>query len=821
MESLNRTRRQLKGKFDGKQDVARPTIALMGQGNGTVEVANQPGYVYFRTSGETEYGIAFNNRCPVRDNLRIYVGYDPVTDPNHELFQVISVSMGDYAGDGGSSPLSNVGQHHVTHEFGGGDDVYVEWRRIMGLRVGRPALFVVTVDPGVIIRAGAHQYIPSTTVDLTAEHAALAGTQACYVLIYMDSAGAIQHLAGAAVASLALLTIANCPIAPGVGDLELGGVRLYVSQTRIGDTPTNPDIWDLRYPASAVWSSGFDYGLTAPRIPFAHATDVFTDSANLTWQDTPQRIEVGGARVVVDNTIAGINIQNITDTLSPEVDLWAVGDGISPIVYGRRAMTGTLAPTADRPLLSLLASGYDGATWQTSRARIGLYTNEAWGVGANGTRIEFWTTPNTTAVAAKHAQLTRGSFTTYYDAANYVSIQPGSTCGALTWTPEISGAVIVRSATPNIVGGAFGATPGNARGTDAVDLQQNRAAAAQVASGNYSVICGGSNNIASATTSSVLGGAGNTASGVNAAVLGGASNIASAEDSVACGYGAQTTHTGAFLFSDSTALTFSSIADKEFALRARGGFRHAYDDNNYVKFAVDSGGSWAATITHAAGTPVFSFDHSITAAASTFITALTDGSGGGLRAGTGSDVLWYRGGANLWQTPDSVAIDAGLNVGTATGAGTGEIKTSGSVAFAGSGIVSTAAANAAFTGSAAGANIYGFLGQALANNTTSYAIGVYGRAQTTNVAFTLGNAVGGYFGNPVKGAASIITTAIGVYIEDITTGSTNYAIYALGGRYHLAGLSAYANNAAAVAGGLAVGDLYRTNGDPDTVCVVH
>jgi hypothetical protein len=37
----------------------------------------------------------------------------------------------------------------------------------------------------------------------------------------------------------------------------------------------------------------------------------------------------------------------------------------------------------------------------------------------------------------------------------------------------------------------------------------------------------------------------------------------------------------------------------------------------------------------------------------------------------------------------------------------------------------------------------------------------------------------------------------------------------------VAGLQVFANNAAAVAGGLTVGDLYRTNADPDPVCVVH
>jgi hypothetical protein len=35
------------------------------------------------------------------------------------------------------------------------------------------------------------------------------------------------------------------------------------------------------------------------------------------------------------------------------------------------------------------------------------------------------------------------------------------------------------------------------------------------------------------------------------------------------------------------------------------------------------------------------------------------------------------------------------------------------------------------------------------------------------------------------------------------------------------GLPVYANNAAAIAGGLAAGDFYRSGGDPDLVCVTH
>jgi len=39
--------------------------------------------------------------------------------------------------------------------------------------------------------------------------------------------------------------------------------------------------------------------------------------------------------------------------------------------------------------------------------------------------------------------------------------------------------------------------------------------------------------------------------------------------------------------------------------------------------------------------------------------------------------------------------------------------------------------------------------------------------------------------------------------------------------YRLLELPVYANNAAAISGGLTAGMYYRTGGDPDLVCVVH
>jgi len=52
------------------------------------------------------------------------------------------------------------------------------------------------------------------------------------------------------------------------------------------------------------------------------------------------------------------------------------------------------------------------------------------------------------------------------------------------------------------------------------------------------------------------------------------------------------------------------------------------------------------------------------------------GSGSTLGLLCGTDVQWYRMSANLWRTPDSVTVDTGLNVGSATSAATGEIRLS-------------------------------------------------------------------------------------------------------------------------------------------------
>lgn len=74
-----------------------------------------------------------------------------------------------------------------------------------------------------------------------------------------------------------------------------------------------------------------------------------------------------------------------------------------------------------------------------------------------------------------------------------------------------------------------------------------------------------------------------------------------------------------------------------------------------------------------------------------------------------------------------------------------------------------------------------------------------------------------------------IAGAIGLPVTITKNGGTvgvqvdsNGVLKVLGsGRIDLGPLPVYANNAAAIAGGLVVGAYYRTGGDPDLVCVVH
>jgi hypothetical protein len=97
---------------------------------------------------------------------------------------------------------------------------------------------------------------------------------------------------------------------------------------------------------------------------------------------------------------------------------------------------------------------------------------------------------------------------------------------------------------------------------------------------------------------------------------------------------------------------------------------------------------------------------------------------------------------------------------------------------------------------------------------------------------------GGYYQDSANGAyrAIIGTGSASGYYFQTNGGNATTMFVGLGGTYNgnvgigtasphsklaVVGLPVYASNAAAIAGGLAAGDFYRTGADPDPVCCVH
>jgi hypothetical protein len=201
---------------------------------------------------------------------------------------------------------------------------------------------------------------------------------------------------------------------------------------------------------------------------------------------------------------------------------------------------------------------------------------------------------------------------------NYTTITPNSvaTSGDIAIFSGTAGTPVAVKDSKLLINanGAIQSTPsgGNARGVDAIDLQVDRAANTQVASGNSSVLTGGVNNtasgvqstvsggisnIASATQSTVGGGLVNTASGMTAVVAGGLGNTASQTSSsvlggngnTASGQGASVAggETNTASATDSTVLGGTQNTASEVNSVALGAYAKA-DKYNQLAFGSDA-----------------------------------------------------------------------------------------------------------------------------------------------------------------------------------------------------------------------------------------
>ncbi len=153
-------------------------------------------------------------------------------------------------------------------------------------------------------------------------------------------------------------------------------------------------------------------------------------------------------------------------------------------------------------------------------------------------------------------------------------------------------------------------TVGGGRNNTAADFAAVSGGYANSASGDRSFVGGGSENVASAREATVSGGSNNNAGGIYATVAGGDTNSASGYASMipggvdctasgmyslAAGLQAKALHAGAFVWGDSYGADVASSADRQWTIRASGGYRFFTNSAQSTGAALPAGsGTWSS-----------------------------------------------------------------------------------------------------------------------------------------------------------------------------------------------------------------------------------
>lgn len=224
--SEEKAKRALQSLFDQTQPVQKVRRGLLGDSNGTVSVANRPGWAYIRYHDDLNRLSIVRYLLPVQlaDETPVLVGKKHPGDPYE---QVLGVDWALYA----IAPTeSSVGQH-ATPAIDLSD-----------LSPGKvlptdPVSLSVNVRPFLYVNGDNAVEYGGGPIDLTANVPGVAGHR--LVLVYMDLD--VDALAAANGAIVALGLNAAAPAVPANG-LPLGLVDLEQAQATI----TGDDIWQYK-----------------------------------------------------------------------------------------------------------------------------------------------------------------------------------------------------------------------------------------------------------------------------------------------------------------------------------------------------------------------------------------------------------------------------------------------------------------------------------------------------------------------------------------------------------------------------------------------
>jgi len=632
--SLSRAQQQIRKAFLGhlakKQDTPILIPGLLGTysgGSAVVQVPNRPDYVYVRLRGVQSELVEALNRSVLRSfNLPVLV----IREGGHwRVYDVNEAGMS--TGGSGQAFLPN---HGAQHSFSGGtgsaqgDITWVFKRQFMPLltRPTAPNSMGVYVESDYFALGGSFVWFAGTGTPQFTSLVPVVSNQALFVTVYLDHNGNLDYITGTSFAYTGSVSDPDGLVPmPAVGDgIPLSSIFIYNTQTKVGW----PDIWDVRTVvqdptagvAAAGWAlvgnlgtvagtnfvgtrdaqdlvvktnnaevarfyngGGFSVGsLTADTVVYADASKKLVSLAN-------------AAGVLTNNGVgvlswgAGGGIPALTATYIGYGDAGNLLTGSANLTWDATRLTAQISDAATNTVVyplrvSHITSGMAAALFG---AGIDFQLENAGGNNVVAGMIEaVWKTPTN---AAEVGQLV------------FRTLQAGT----------LFPAIIVTGGTTTEVG--------NARGLGSIEIQAGRALAAEVASGSASVLIA-TRGEASGASSLAIGyfpvasgpqaiaigkgtSSGNgsiliapshptgssTVSGDTSVAIGILHNV-SGDKSVGIGQRAVITHDGSFLYADQTAADFNSVAADEFALRARGGLRHAYDDAYYWTANVSNAG---------------------------------------------------------------------------------------------------------------------------------------------------------------------------------------------------------------------------------------
>jgi hypothetical protein len=227
------------GVTSALQPLIQTMPATTGDGKGNVDLGD--GWMYVRLSDDSPAIAVLRGSFMPVDGVRVNIILKPgmtrwmVGDMNDPRVEEQNINYG-------------VGPHGWMHQYLAMDQVLIDWRQILNLKVWRDstlAAFTVGVKPGIIPRPGTDIEVVAQTIDLTA-HIPTDGTLC--VLVSIDAVGALSLTDGANVPGGVFdLTLADIPNTPA-GHFRLAAVRLYAGQDRIREDNAVNDLTDLRWP---------------------------------------------------------------------------------------------------------------------------------------------------------------------------------------------------------------------------------------------------------------------------------------------------------------------------------------------------------------------------------------------------------------------------------------------------------------------------------------------------------------------------------------------------------------------------------------------